>query len=135
MEFSMDNRHKHIEKLINTMVVPKANKILMEDGAPLIINVEVDDVHPMGNQFGPVNISIMIHYKNQEGGRYVSISSISYPISCMIVTIIPYVIVGDYRITIINILKDNLDSSTFRFNNFDPINSFKAYLNLLKDRT
>ena len=107
----------------------------MEDGAPMIINVEVDEVHPMGNQYGPVNISIMIHYKNQEGRRYVSISSISYPISCMIVTIIPYVIVGDYRITIINILKDNLDSSTFRFNNFDPINSFKAYLNLLKDRT
>ena len=40
----MDNRHKHIEKLINTLVVPKVNKILMEDGAPLIVNVGVDTI-------------------------------------------------------------------------------------------
>jgi hypothetical protein len=132
----MDNRPKHIEKLINTLVVPKVNKILMEDRAPLIINVEVDTIHKPSSLMEDVeSISIMIHYKNQEGRRYASVSSISYPISCMIVTIIPYVITGDYRIVIINILKDNLDSSTFRFNNYDPIHSFKSYLNLLKERT
>jgi len=130
----MDNRHIHIKKTIDTLVVPKANKILMEGVAPLITNVEVDEVHPMGDRFGPVNISIMIHYKNQDGGNYDSISSISYPISCMIITIIPYVIMGDYRVTIINILKDNMDSPTFSFDNFYRLYPFNHYLNLLKER-
>ena len=129
----MDNRHKHIEKLINTLVVPKVNKILMEDGAPLIVNVEVDPIDK--SSWGDSDIvSVMIHYKNQEDGNYASVENISYPISCMIVTIIPYVITRLYRTTIINILTDNMDSSTFRFNNHDPINSFNAYLKLLEYR-
>ena len=100
----MDNRHKHIEKLINTLVVPKVNKILMEDGAPLIVNVGVDTIDK--SSWGDSDIvSVMIHYKNQEDGRYVSISDISYPISCMIVTIIPYVLTGEYRTTIKYIIK------------------------------
>lgn len=131
----MDNRPIHIKKMIDTLVIPKVNKILMEFKAPLILGVEVDDIHPMGDRFGPVNIIIKIDYKNQEGGKYVSVSMISYLISCMIVTIIPYVIVGDYRITIINILKDNLDYSTFRFNNYDHLESFNYYLELLDERT
>lgn len=130
----MDNRHKHIEKLINTLVVPKVNKILMEDGAPLIVNVGVDTIDK--SSWGDSDIvSVMIHYKNQEGRRYVSIRDISYPISCMIVTIIPYVLTGVYRTTIINILKDNMGSSIFRFNNHEHLHSFNDYLNLLKERT
>lgn len=129
----MDNRHKHIEKLINTLVVPKVNKILMEDGAPLIVNVEVDTIDK--SSWGDSDVvSVMIHYKNQEG-RDSSVSYISYPISCMIVTILPYVIMGEYRITIINILKDNMDSSTYKFNNHEHLHSFNDYLNLLKERT
>jgi hypothetical protein len=129
----MDNRHKHIEKLINTLVVPKANKILKDGSAPEIVNVEVDTIDK--SSWGDSDIvSVMIHYKNPEGGKYTNVSDISYPISCMIVTIIPYVITGEYRIVIINILKDNLDSSTFRFNNYDPVQSFNAYLKLLEYR-
>jgi hypothetical protein len=130
----MDNRSIHIKKMIDTLVVPKVNKILMEDGAPLIVNVGVDTIDK--SSWGDSEIiSVMIHYKNQEGGRYVSISDISYPISCMIVTIIPYVLTGEYRITIINILKDNMTSSIFRFNNHEHLHSFNDYLNLLKERT
>jgi hypothetical protein len=40
----MDNRHKHILKLINSLVVPKVNKILTEAGFPTITNVEVDEI-------------------------------------------------------------------------------------------
>ena len=129
----MDNRHKHIEKLINTLVVPKVNKILMEDGAPMIYNVEVDPIDK--SSWGDSEIiSVMIHYKNQEG-RDSSVSYISYPISCMIVTILPYVIMGNFIITIINILTDNMDSSTYKFNNHEHLHSFNDYLNLLKERT
>jgi hypothetical protein len=130
----MDNRHKHIEKLINTLVVPKSNKILKDGLAPEIVNVEVDTIRKPSSFMEDVeSISIMIHYRNQ-GRNYASVTDISYPISCMIVTIIPYVITGEYRIVIINILKDNLDSSTFRFNNYDPVQSFNAYLKLLEYR-
>ena len=130
----MDNRHKHIEKLINTLVVPKVNKILMEDGAPLIVNVEVDPIDK--SSWGDSDIvSVMIHYKNQEDGNYASVENISYPISCMIVTIIPYVITRLYRTTIINILTDNMDSSTHKLNNYDHLESFDYYLELLKERT
>lgn len=129
----MDNRHKHIEKLINTLVVPKANKILKDGSAPEIVNVEVDTIDK--SSWGDSDIvSVMIHYKNPEGGKYTNVSDISYPISCMIVTILPYVITSLYRTTIINILKDNMDSSTFRFNNHDPVQSFNAYLKLLEYR-
>ena len=129
----MDNRHKHIEKLINTLVVPKANKILKDGSAPEIVNVEVDTIDK--SSWGDSDIvSVMIHYKNPEGGKYTNVSDISYPISCMIVTILPYVITSLYRTTIINILKDNMDSSTFRFNNHDPMQSFNAYLKLLEYR-
>lgn len=131
----MDNRHKHIEKLINTLVVPKANKILKDGSAPEIVNVEVDTIRKPSSFMEDVeSISIMIHYRNQQHRNYASVTDISYPISCMIVTIIPYVITGEYRITIINILKDNMDSSTFRFNNHDPVQSFNYYMKVLEYR-
>ena len=132
----MDNRHKHIKKLINTLVVPKVNKILEDGMAPLIYNVEVDTINIYSTDIRDIEfVTIMIHYKNQEGGRYVSVSSISYPISCMIVTILPYVLSGDnYNITILNILMDNMDSSTFRFVTFSMLESFDYYMELLQDR-
>jgi hypothetical protein len=130
----MDNRHKHIEKLINTMVVPKANKILMEGVAPLITNVEVN------NQFKDIvgnieYISITIDYKNQEGGKYVGVSSFAYPISGMIMTLIPYVMTGNYRVNLNHYLTDNMELSIFGFNNDDHIDSFTYYLELLYDRS
>lgn len=132
----MDNRHKHIQKLINTLVVPKVNKILEDGMAPLIYNVEVDTINIYSTDIRDIEfVTIMIHYKNQEGGRYVSVSSISYPISCMIVTILPYVLSGDnYNITILNILMDNMDSSTFRFVTFSMLKSFDYYVKLLQER-
>lgn len=132
----MDNRHKHIKKLINTLVVPKVNKILEDGMAPLIYNVEVDTINIYSTDIRDIEfVTIMIHYKNQEGGRYVSVSSISYPISCMIVTILPYVLSGDnYNITILNILMDNMDSSTFRFVTFSMLKSFDYYVKLLQER-
>ena len=132
----MDNRHKHIEKLINTLVVPKVNKILEDGMAPMIYNVEVDTINIYSTDIRDIEfVTIMIHYKNQEGGRYVSVSSISYPISCMIVTILPYVLSGDnYNITILNILMDNMDSSTFRFVTFSMLKSFDYYVKLLQER-
>lgn len=132
----MDNRHKHIKKLINTLVVPKVNKILEDGMAPLIYNVEVDTINIYSTDIRDIEfVTIMIHYKNQEGGRYVSVSSISYPISCMIVTILPYVLTGDnYNIMILNILMDNMDSSTFRFVTFSMLKSFDYYVKLLQER-
>lgn len=129
----MDNRHKHIEKLIDTLVIPKVNKILMESGAPTITNVEVN------NQFKDIvgnieYISITIDYKNQEGGRYISISRFAYPISGMIVTLIPYVITGNYRVNLNHYLTDNMDLSTLSFNNDDHMDSFTYYLELLDER-
>ena len=132
----MDNRHKHIKKLINTLVVPKVNKILEDGMAPLIYNVEVDTINIYSTDIRDIEfVTIMIHYKNQEGGRYVSVSSISYPISCMIVTILPYVLTGDnYNIMILNILMDNMDSSTFKFVTFSMLESFDYYIKLLQER-
>ena len=132
----MDNRHKHIEKLINALVVPKVNKILEDEMAPMIYKVQVDTINIYSTDIRDIEfVTIMIHYKNQEGGRYVSVSSISYPISCMIVTILPYVLSGDnYNITILNILMDNMDSSTFRFVTFSMLKSFDYYVKLLQER-
>ena len=132
----MDNRHKHIQKLINTLVVPKVNKILEDGMAPLIYNVEVDTINIYSTDIRDIEfVTIMINYKNPEGGRYVSVSSISYPISCMIVTILPYVLTGDnYNIMILNILMDNMDSSTFKFVTFSMLESFDYYVKLLQER-
>ena len=129
----MDNRHKHIEKLINTLVVPKANEIIMKTKAPLITNVVVDTIIKSWGESDFV--TILIEYKNQEGGRYVSVEELSYPISCMIVSIIPYVITGNFIIYIINTLTDNWNNkSSLRFNNHDHLESFDYYLELLKER-
>lgn len=132
----MDNRHKHIEKLINTLVVPKVNKILEDEMAPMIYKVQVDTINIYSTDIRDIEfVTIMIHYKNPEGGRYVSVSSISYPISCMIVTILPYVLTGDnYNIMILNILMDNMDSSTFKFVTFSMLESFDYYIKLLQER-
>ena len=128
----MDNRHKHIEKLINTLVVPKVNEILEDGMAPMIYRVVVDNIlrsDITNTEF----VTIMINYKNPEGGNYVSISSVSYPISCMIITILPYVLTGDFRITTLNTLMDNMDSSTYKFINFDHLESFNYYMKVLED--
>ena len=130
---NVDNRHKHILKLINSLVIPKANKILMDSGAPTITNVEVN------NQFkdsvGNIEyISITIDYKNQKGGRYISVSRFAYPISGMIVTIIPYVMTGNYRVNLNHYLTDNMDLSLLSFNNDDHMESFNYYLELLDER-
>lgn len=132
----MDNRHKHIEKLINTLVVPKVNKILEDEMAPMIYKVQVDTINIYSTDIRDIEfVTIMIHYKNPEGGRYVSVSSISYPISCMIVTILPYVLTGDnYNIMILNILMDNMDSSTYKFVTFSKLESFDYYIKLLQER-
>jgi hypothetical protein len=129
----MDNRHKHIEKLINTLVIPKVNKILMDSGAPTITYVNL--FNPFKDSVGNIEyISIDITYKNQEGGRYISVSRFAYPISGMIVTIIPYVITGNYRVNLNNILTDNMDTSLLRFNNDDHMESFNYYLELLDEK-
>ena len=129
----MDNRHKHIEKLINTLVVPKVNKILEDGMAPMIYRVVVDNIlrsDITNTEF----VTIMINYKNPEGGKYASISSVSYPISCMIITILPYVLTGDnFRITILNTLMDNMDSRSYKFINFDHLESFNYYMKVLED--
>ena len=130
----MDNRYKHIEKLINTLVIPKVNKILMDSGSPTITNVKVDNLFK--DSVGNIEyISITIDYKNQEGGKYVSVSRFAYPISGMIMTLIPYVITGNYRVNLNHYLTDNMDLSLFRFNNDDHIDSFTYYLELLYDRS
>jgi hypothetical protein len=132
----MDNRHKHIQRLIDNLVVPKANKILMDAGDPTITNVDVDTIDkPSGILMKAEHISIMIFHKNQEGGKYVSVSRFAYPISGMIMTLIPYVITGNYRVTLTHILMDNMDSSIFRFNSNDNIESFTYYLELLDARS
>lgn len=134
----MDKRHIHILKLINTMIVPKVNELLERGKAPLIVNVEVDALYKStwGDTPNSEYVSIMIHYKNPKGGKYVSVSSISYPISCMIATVLPYVLTGGDNIntTIINFLKDNMDSSTFKFIGFNQLESFNYYMKLLQDR-
>jgi len=133
----MDNRHKHIEKLIDTLVIPKANKILMDSGSPTITNVEVDNIfNPFKDSVGNIKyISINITYRNQEGGKYVSVSRFAYPISGMIMTLIPYVITGNYRVNLNHTLTDNMESSIFGYNNDDHIDSFTYYLELLNDRS
>jgi len=132
----MDNRHKHIEKLINTLVIPKADKILMDSGSPTITNVEVDHIYnPFKDSVGNIKyISINITYKNQEGGKYVSVSRFAYPISGMIMTLIPYVITGNYRVNLNHYLTDNMDLSTLSFTNDEHMDPFTYYLELLDER-
>jgi len=130
----MDNRDKHIQRLIDNLVIPKVNKILMDSGAPTITNVEVDE--PFKDIVGNIEyISIDITYKNQEGGRYISVSRFAYPISGMIVTIIPYVMTGNYRVNLNHYLTDNMDLSLLSFNNDDHMESFNYYLELLDERS
>jgi hypothetical protein len=105
----------------------------MDSGAPTITNVEVN------NQFkdsvGNIEyISITIDYKNQEGGRYISVSIFSHPISGMIMTLIPYVMTGDYVVSLNHYLTDNMNNLTYSFKNNDRIESFTHYLELLDDR-
>ena len=132
----MDNRHIHIKKMIDTLVIPKVNDLLMEFKAPLILGVEVDDIHPMGDRFGPVNISIRVHYKDQQDGElfYFEISFISYPIAHMITTCIDYVITDNYRVSIINILMDTNDSATYTFDKEDSRFPVNYAMKELKDR-
>ena len=132
----MDNRHKHIEKLIDTLVIPKVNKILMDSGAPTITDVKVNPISkPFGGNIEHVFITIL--YKRQEGGEYVyiSVSRFAYPISGMIMNLIPYVMTGNYVVTINNTLTNNMDTSTYRFTIYDTVESFTHYLELLDERS
>jgi hypothetical protein len=129
----MDNRPKHIKKLIDTLVVPKVNEVLMEAEHPTIVNVEVDDIHPMGNRFGSVYISVMVHYKNPPNGLDTNIRYFYYPICHMITNCIDYVITDNYKVTIINILMDDLDSMTLHFDKGDSISTSDA-MDELKNR-
>lgn len=130
----MDNRPIHIKKMIDTLVIPKVNKILMEFKAPLILGVEVDDIHPMGDRFGPVNITIRIHYKDQQDGEHFDIGFISYPIAHMITTCIDYVITDNYRVSIINTLIDTNDFTSFTFDKEDGRFPTNHAMKELKDR-
>jgi hypothetical protein len=129
----MDYRPKHIKKLIETLVVPKANKILMEAGHPTIVNVEVDDVYRESSSVKNY-VSIMIHYKNQPNGLDAYINHFTYPIAHMILNCIDYVITDTYKATIINILMDNLNSTTFRMYSDDHKFSMSYAMDELKNR-
>jgi len=129
----MDYRPKHIKKLIDTLVVPKVNKVLMEAGHPTIVNVEVDDVYRESLSV-KYYVSIMIHYKNQQNGLDVYINHFTYPIAHMILNCIDYVITDTYKATIINILMDNLNSTTFRMYSDDHKFSMSYAMDELKNR-
>jgi hypothetical protein len=129
----MDYRPKHIKKLIDTLVVPKVNKVLMEAGHPTIVNVEVDDVYRESSSVKNY-VSIMIHYKNQPNGLDAYINHFAYPIAHMILNCIDYVITDTYKATIINILMDNLNSTTFRMYSDDHKFSMSYAMDELKNR-
>ena len=129
----MDYRPKHIKKLIETLVVPKVNKVLMEAGHPTIVNVEVDDVYRESLSV-KYYVSIMIHYKNQPNGLDAYINHFAYPIAHMILNCIDYVITDTYKATIINILMDNLNSTTFRMYSDDHKFSMSYAMDELKNR-
>jgi hypothetical protein len=119
----MDNRHKHILKLINSLVVPKVNKILTDAGFPIITNVKVDEIltikktKTIRNSDGYGQVSVMVFYGNHESE--IHITSISSPISGMIMTLIPYVMTGDYSVTVENIEGDDGRVYLERFNSDD----------------
>jgi hypothetical protein len=135
----MDNRHKHIEKLINTLVIPKANKILMDAGFPIITNVKVDEIltikksKTIRNSDDYGQIIVMVFYENQKSERHVAI--IYSPISGMIMNIIPYVMTGDYTVTVENIVGDNGNVYLERFNSINNqyLESFGYYMEWLED--
>jgi len=129
----MDNRPKHIKKLIDTLVVPKVNEVLMKAEHPTIVNVEVEDVYRESSSVKNY-VSIMIHYKNQPNGLDVYINHFAYPIAHMILNCIDYVITDTYKATIINILMDNLNSTTFRFYNDNHKFSMSYAMDELKNR-
>ena len=134
----MDNRHKHILKLINSLVVPKVNKILTEAGFPTITNVEVDEIltikktKTIRNSDDYGQISITVFYENQKSEIHVAI--ISNPISGMIMTLVPYVITGDYTVTVENIEGDDGRVYLERFNSNDNkhLGSFGYYMEWLE---
>ena len=135
----MDNRHKHIEKLIDNLVVPKVNKILMDAGFPTITDVKVDEILTIkktkttrnSDDYGQV--SVMVFYGNYESERHIAI--IYSPISGMIMNIIPYVMTGDYTVTVQNIVADNGNVYLERFNSINNqyLESFGYYLEWLED--
>jgi hypothetical protein len=135
----MDNRHKHILKLINTLVVPKVNKILTEAGFPTITNVEVDEIltikktKTIRNSDDYGQISITVFYENQKSEIHVAI--ISNPISGMIMTLVPYVMTGDYTVTVENIEGDNGKVYLERFNSINNqyLESFGYYMEWIED--
>ena len=135
----MDNRHKHILKLINSLVVPKVNKILTEAGFPTITNVEVDEIltikktKTIRNSDDYGQISITVFYENQKSEIHVAI--ISNPISGMIMTLVPYVMTGDYTVTVENIEGDNGKVYLERFNSINNqyLESFGYYMEWLED--
>ena len=135
----MDNRHKHILKLINSLVVPKVNKILTDAGFTTITDVKVDEIltikktNTIRNSDDYGQITIMVFYGNQKSE--IHITSISSPISGMIMNIIPYVMTGDYTVTVENIVGDNGNVYLERFNSINNqyLESFGYYMEWLED--
>jgi hypothetical protein len=133
----MDNRSKHIKKLIDTLVVPKVNEVLMEAGRPTIVNVEVDDifnVYPSESSSSKNHVYIRVFYKNQPNGLDTYINHFAYPIAHMIVNCIDYVITNRYEVNIMNILMDNLNTTTFKMYNDDHKFSMSYSIDELKNR-
>jgi len=135
----MDNRHKHIQKLIDTLVVPKVNKILTDAGFPTITDVKVDEIltikktKTIRNSDDYGQVTIMVFYENQKSERHVAI--IYSPISGMIMNIIPYVMTGDYTVTVQNIVADNGNVYLERFNSINNqyLESFGYYMEWFED--
>jgi hypothetical protein len=130
----MDYRPKHIEKLINTLVVPKVNEILMKAEHPTIVNVEVDDVYTSELSSSKNRVFIRVFYKNQPNGLDTYINHFAYPIAHMIINCIDYVITDRYKADIMNILMDNLNTTTFRFYSDDHKFSMSYAMDELKNR-
>lgn len=133
----MDNRSKHIKKLIEILVVPKVNEVLLEAGHPTIVNVDVADVYTSPTSSVKHYVSIMINYKNQPNDLFLLdpyINHFTYPIAHMIMNCIDYVITDTYKATIANILMDNLNSSTFRLWSNEPKFTMSHAIEELKNR-
>jgi hypothetical protein len=133
----MDYRHKHIKKLIDTLVVPKVNEILMKAEHPIIDNVRVDEVFNEYASESPSSknhVYIWVYYKNQPNGLDTYINHFAYPIAHMIVNCIDYVITDKYKANIMNILMDNLNTTTFRFYSDDHKFSMSYSIDELKNR-
>jgi hypothetical protein len=111
----------------------------MDAGFPTITDVKVDEIltikktKTIRNSDDYGQISVMVFYGNYESERHVAI--IYSPISGMIMNIIPYVMTGDYTVTVQNIVADNGNVYLERFNSINNqyLESFGYYMGWLED--